>query len=93
MPIQNVRIDLLGTSFTIQTDESIEYINSIISELKRRINYVNKSSKINDPVKIAILVSIYLTDELIKERGKSSESAEIERITHSIISKMEEELK
>ena len=100
-----MRIDLLGTSFTIQTDESGEYMDRVLSHLSERIETVKRSSRVSDPLKICILAGIYVIDELLREReGKSSgnlrtvsasadEADEMERITGSLIERIDAELR
>jgi cell division protein ZapA (FtsZ GTPase activity inhibitor) len=91
--IQTIRIDVLGTSFTIQTDESREYIDEIVSYLKKKIEAVRKSAHVEDPLKVSILASVYLIDELFRERGQSLPDAEeIDRITRSLIRRIDAEL-
>ncbi|MCX7024178.1 MAG: cell division protein ZapA [Spirochaetes bacterium] len=94
MAIQTMRIDVLGTSFTIQTDESREYMDEVIASLQGRIETVRRETRVADPLKAAILAGVYLVDELMRERGKAAvpESAEMERIARSLIARIDEGL-
>lgn len=67
-----MRVELLGTSFSIQTDESKEYVESLIAYLGSKVETVKSSSKIDDPLKAAILAGIFLVDELYRERVDAS---------------------
>ncbi len=68
MSIQTVRVELLGASFAIQTDESREYIESVMAYLRDKVAAVKESTRVDDPLKTAILAGIYLVDELYRER-------------------------
>lgn len=59
-----VRIDLLGTAFTIQTDESPDYMNDLVSELRIRMSKLSTATRVTDPLKLSILAGIVLLDEL-----------------------------
>ena len=81
-----IDIKLLGTSFKIEVDENPAYIKEIIDYLKTIINKVENSTGMQDQLKIAILTSVYLADELYK--GKKSEK-ELSELTERIISCIE----
>ncbi|MBU0928675.1 MAG: cell division protein ZapA [Spirochaetes bacterium] len=72
MPIETVRVELLGASFTIQTDESREYVESLLAYLGSKIETVKSASKVDDPLKASILAGIFLVDELYRERVDAS---------------------
>ncbi len=72
MAIETVRVSLLGTSFAIQTDESKEYVESLIAYLGSKIETVKSSSKVDDPLRASILAGIFLVDELYRERVDAS---------------------
>ncbi|PKL09221.1 MAG: cell division protein ZapA [Spirochaetae bacterium HGW-Spirochaetae-7] len=72
MAIETVRVELLGASFTIQTDESKEYVESLLAYLGSKIETVKASSKVDDPLKASILAGIFLVDELYRERVDAS---------------------
>ena len=72
MAIETVRVELLGASFAIQTDESSEYVESLIAYLGSKIETVKVSSKVDDPLKACILAGIFLVDELYRERVDAS---------------------
>lgn len=70
-----LQIDTLGTSFSIQTDEKPEYLNVLYSHLKKTIQDIENASGIDDPLKIAILAGIQITDELYKEKLKNRDQS------------------
>jgi cell division protein ZapA (FtsZ GTPase activity inhibitor) len=73
-PASQVRIDLLGTVFSIQTDESPEYMDDLVSELRLRISRLSTATRVNDPLKLSILAGIVLLDELRRARSASEDS-------------------
>jgi cell division protein ZapA (FtsZ GTPase activity inhibitor) len=75
MGIETVRVELLGASFAIQTDESKEYVESLLAYLGSKIETVKSSSKVDDPLKVALLAGIFLVDELYRERLDASSGA------------------
>ncbi|GAB1433387.1 hypothetical protein MASR2M29_20130 [Spirochaetota bacterium] len=96
MSIETVRVELLGLSFVIQTDESAEYVNSLISVLRSKIDAVSSGSGLSDPLKTAILAGIYLADEL--ERTKQGQtglpdSVDAGKVADRLIAKIDDSLK
>lgn len=61
-----VDIQVLGTSFRIQVDEDPEYIKDIVRHLETVISRVESTTNMKDPLKISLLASIYLIDEIFK---------------------------
>lgn len=86
-----VRIELLGTSFTIDADESPEYLNDLVDYLRSQVQEIEKTVATSDPLKKAILAALLVTDELFQEQQKdnedplSPEADEIERIATRMI--------
>jgi cell division protein ZapA (FtsZ GTPase activity inhibitor) len=70
MAVRTLRIDLLGTSFTIQTDESREYMESILAYIRKHTDAVQRTARVGDPLKASILASVYIVDELFRERSR-----------------------
>lgn len=95
-----MRIELLGTSFQIQSDESPEYVARILDHYHQRVEQIEGSVATGDPLKKAILAALLVTDELFREReGDTSgpqaitlpvdQAQEIERITTSLIERLD----
>jgi cell division protein ZapA (FtsZ GTPase activity inhibitor) len=72
MGIETVRVELLGASFAIQTDESKEYVESLLAYLGSKIETVRTTSRVDDPLKVALLAGIFLVDEIYSERLDAS---------------------
>jgi len=64
----HLQIDILGTSFALEADQPSDYLKSIYSHYKQVVTEVQKTSGVNDTLKIAIIAGILLSDELSKER-------------------------
>jgi len=98
MPGANrLNIDVLGISFTVRADEDETYLKRILWYFKHKVEETKRRVRIADPMKISILTSFYIIDELLREKkwyGKNSilpeESDEMERIALKLIAKMDE---
>ncbi len=66
-----MRIDLLGTSFTIQSDEDPAYVRNLVGYYRDKLTEVRESVSTNDELKIAILGALTVVDELFKERHRN----------------------
>lgn len=91
------RIEMLGASFTIQSDEKPEYVDSLIRQFKIRSESVRVNTRTEDPLRIAILTGLFLIDELKRSAPEGSrddaERVEAERRTLSLIARLDEKLK
>ncbi|HAE21834.1 MAG TPA: hypothetical protein DCG47_05855 [Spirochaetaceae bacterium] len=101
VPLETVRVELLGASFSIQTDEGKDYLDAVLEQLRAKVAEVKESSKVDDPLKLAILVGIYLVDELMRaraDRGPRTEldterSDEIGVIAERLIARIDDSLR
>ncbi len=73
MPLNSFNVDLIGPTFAIHTDESMDYMQSLVSRLRDRIASIRSATKVSDPLKLTILLGITLMDELVRERAKGGE--------------------
>jgi hypothetical protein len=100
--MNSVRIELLGATFSIQTDESPEHLSELVAMVKKRIQLVQSQTSSTDPLKVAILASVMLADELqarpatppLRPIGEpfSDDDEEAERIAMRLISDIDERL-
>ena len=100
--MNSVRIEILGAAFTIQTDESPEHINTLVALVKKRVQLVQAKTNSTDTLKVAILASLMLADELqsrpatppLRPIGEpfSDDDEEAERIALRLISDIDERL-
>ena len=72
-----LNIDVLGTSFAIQANETDEYLNKIYNHYLHVLDQVRQSSSVKDPLKLAILAGILIADELYKEELSEQDSQDI----------------
>lgn len=74
MSLHVFNIDLLGPTFAIQTDESLDYMQSLVLRLRERLASLKGSTKVTDPLRLSILLNITLMDELQRAKDRSLES-------------------
>lgn len=99
-----LRIELLGTAFTIQANENSEYLEKLLGYYKQITDNVKQIDSVKSPLQIAILSGIMLCDELYKEKENkitskngqvqinTEEQKELERRTNEMIKKIEKVL-
>lgn len=101
-----LKIEMLGTTFTIQANEDNEYLEKLLGYYKRITDDVNKIDSIKNPLQTAILAGIMICDELYKEKQNKvamengeyvpvendMDILEIERRTQEMISKIDKVL-
>lgn len=101
-----LKIEMLGTSFTIQANEDNEYLEKLLGYYKRITDDVNKIDSIKNPLQTAILAGIMICDELYKEKQNKvamengeyvpvendMDIMEIERRTQEMIAKIDKVL-
>jgi cell division protein ZapA (FtsZ GTPase activity inhibitor) len=94
VPVQLVTIQVLGASFSIQTDESREYMEALLSELERRLDALSSATKVSDPLKLSILANITLLDELAALRRESGSvgGEDLGRLAERLIGRLDGEL-
>ncbi|MFP4011939.1 MAG: cell division protein ZapA [Spirochaetaceae bacterium] len=94
-----MRIELLGTSFTVHTDEDPARLRDIIDFYRTKVQEIEGSVSTTDPLKIAILAGLLSTDELFKLRerlesaaGPADEAERIEAIADDLINTLDSTL-
>ena len=88
-----MRIELLGTSFSVKTDEDEEYLREVVALFARKISEIQHSVPTSDPLKTAILAGILLSDEFLKLRGAArGDNMEAGRIAETLIGELSEAL-
>lgn len=101
-----LQINVLGTSFAMKADEDLPYLEKIRDYYKNVCDEIQRNDGINDLKQIAVLAGILISDELFKEKQKilrqkdAMENAaidsrlgeEAERLTHSMIEKIDKAL-
>ena len=88
-----MRIELLGTSFSVKSDEDEEYLREVVAHFSDKINEIQRTVQTSDPLKTAILAGVLLSDEFLKLRGASrGENLEAGRIADTLIGELSEVL-
>ena len=86
--VNELCLDILGTSFTITTDEDEEYLKKVLTQYKSAVTNTQNISGISEPLNVAILTGFLLCDEINRMKQK----AEDEEETESVISWEEQEV-
>lgn len=92
-----MKIELLGTSFTLQSDEDPEYLDELVRYVAGKISEIKSTVSTRDNLKIAILAAVLLADELFKERehrnnreaGDDRTADEVNRIADALIARID----
>ncbi len=94
MALQLFKVDLLGPTFTIQTDESLDYMQSLVMRLRERLSSLKGSTRVADPLRLSVLLSITLMDELqrLRKRGGGDEEEEFAAIAARLIADLDRSL-
>ena len=84
-------LDLLGTSFTITTDEEEAYLQKVLAQYKAAVENTQNISGIKEPLNAAILTGFLLCDEINKIKQQlEEESIEISERTLNLIARLDE---
>lgn len=93
----DIRVDVLGTSFSLSVDEEPLYLQTILGRYRTVIDNTQKITGLTDPLKIAILAGIQLCDDLEKLRvrgfsgmGGGAEAKTVEDTLISLIKRIDE---
>jgi cell division protein ZapA (FtsZ GTPase activity inhibitor) len=93
-----MRVDILGFTFHIQSDEDPDYLAEVVESLKKKTQETRNRYPGIEPTKCLIMTGIQLVDELLKERKRislgltSAEAEEAFRITEDIIRRIDDSL-
>ncbi len=94
MEKRQLKLDLLGTSFVIQSDESTEHLNRLSAHVKSRIEEVRKRYPFAEPLTVAVLAALNITDELFKAREgrEPAESSEVDSVAERLLNRIDDDL-
>jgi cell division protein ZapA (FtsZ GTPase activity inhibitor) len=73
MALNVFNVDLVGPTFAIQTDESLDYMQSLVFRLRERLASLKGATRVTDPLRLSVLLNITLMDELQRERDRALE--------------------
>jgi hypothetical protein len=98
MPKSDLRVDLLGTSFSITVDEDAFYVKLLLDRYRRMLESTQKTTGIEDPLKTAIIAGFLLCDEVEKLRARENSglgvynSIQAEELTLDLIDRIDKAL-
>ncbi|MGP1438985.1 MAG: cell division protein ZapA [Treponema sp.] len=68
MQKSRLSVSVLGTSFDLEADQQDEYVQSIYNYYLSVLEKAKATSDVDDPLKIAIIAGLFLSDEVFKAR-------------------------
>ena len=81
-------VELLGTSFTIRSEEDPAYLNEVMTYYRERLEATAALVSWSDPLKVSIVAALNVVDELFKERMINGSATEDARKTGEIASRL-----
>jgi cell division protein ZapA (FtsZ GTPase activity inhibitor) len=113
----SLEVEILGTSFTVQSDADPRHLARVVEYLKSKVKAIQVSFSHYEPMKVCLLAGLNVVDELFQARNPAKpenpaelvnqatpenpdklghsegpEAREIERITESLIEKIDRSL-
>jgi cell division protein ZapA (FtsZ GTPase activity inhibitor) len=94
MEKNDLRINMLGTSFSIAADEDPEYLENLLERYQIVVENTKKATGLTDPLKAAILTGFLLCDEIEKLKAQFGEqdARKAEQLTLDLIARIDEAL-
>jgi cell division protein ZapA len=98
MDKNSLAVNILGSSFTIQSNGDLQHLRRVVDYLKNRVEEIQQKYAENatqDPVKISLLAGLNVVDELFRTRGRpeaDGDAVELERITERLIDTIDKSL-
>jgi cell division protein ZapA (FtsZ GTPase activity inhibitor) len=101
MAANDLRLNILGASFSITVEEDPAYLEDILRQYRAAVENTQDISGMKDPLKIAVLTGFLLCDEINKLRIQSGEkqaraeaelageARELERRTMNLIARLD----
>lgn len=93
----HLSVNVLGTSFELEADQKNEYLQSLYGYYLSVLEKAKATAGVEDPLKIAILAGLSLSDEVFRARSDGSDAeAEpdaflaMERSTMKMIAKIDD---
>lgn len=94
-----LQINLLGTSFSIKSNESQQYLDKLLKYYKSLTDNLEEKGILKNPTQIAIMAGIMLCDQVYSDKKKKVEIQEaienntldkrIDEITQNLIKKID----
>jgi cell division protein ZapA len=71
-----VHVQIFGTGYTIRGEEDQEYIQKVAAYVDQKMREINEKLPVASLAKVAVLASLNLADELMREREERRRLAE-----------------
>ena len=94
-----LQVDILGTSFSIKSDEDSEYLARLLKYYRNLTDSLEKKGVFKNPTQIAVMAGLMLCDQVYSDKKKRVEIQEavennaldsrIDEITKRLISKID----
>ena len=72
----STRVTIFGETYSIKSQAEPEYTNKVAEQVDRTMHMIKKQVGLQDPLKIAILASMSITDELFQTRETAEKNNE-----------------
>ncbi len=95
MEKRQLRIDVLGTSLVVQSDESAEHLARLSAYVKAKVDEVKSRYSFAEPLTVALLAALNIADELFKSRegrGESPATQEISSVAERLLDRIDDDL-
>jgi cell division protein ZapA (FtsZ GTPase activity inhibitor) len=92
VPKSDLRIDILGTSFSITADEDPVYLQTLLTRYRQVIENTKKITGMEDPLKVSIIAGFLLCDDMQKlsdTNPRVRDSLEAEQLTQDLIRRLD----
>ena len=82
----STRVTIFGETYSIKSQAEPEYTNKVAEHVDQTMRMIKKQVGLQDPLKIAILASMSITDELLQTRQTTEKkNEELENKCSSLI--------
>ena len=94
----SLTVNILGSSFTIQSNGDLQHLQRVVDYLEQKVGEIQRKyaeSVTQDPVKISLLAGLNAIDELLRGQGveaAAGDAVELQRITERLIDRIDESL-
>jgi cell division protein ZapA (FtsZ GTPase activity inhibitor) len=92
VPKSDLRIDILGTSFSISADEDPVYLESLLRKYRQAVENTKRITGIEDPLKLSIITGFLICDDFQKEADHNPrirDSLEAAELTQELIARLD----
>jgi cell division protein ZapA len=66
-----LKVTIYGAEYTIRGQADPNYIKAVADYLDKKMREIDKNVRVDSSLKVAILASMHITDELFRERAEA----------------------